>query len=465
MAVFGMLDIFRTNKIEGWIVDSNIQHETKVVLKYKNEVIAVTHANRSRPDLKEKKIHPTGICGFIFEDFSLLDSIELLDLRVEHLDTSTVLKLSKEAMSELIKLFVNNSNQRVNISGEARTCYLHVGMHKTGSSSIQKVLSQHTFATNTQYLKTCDINHSIPLYSLFVDNPEDYHINRSHNRDYYDCINFNMKNVEALDYELSKTIDDVIISGEDISVLALDNLKILKDFLKLYFDNVYVFIYIRAPHSYVSSSFQELVKNGLGNVNFTASFLRELFPNYKNVINKFDKVFGSSNVQVRLFDRNYLIGGDIVQDFVNAMGIDENVESQSANESLTLEEASILFVFNKYYISNRSMNSGIHHKLLRLRKLITPLAKNSFKISPELTQQLIVERLEDIECICNRLNIDSEIFLSESSSSFGKDVIKTSEQLETIAWQQIKILSENLEGKAWDEDRVDLLSKLVREYL
>src|SRR3989304_5866607 len=65
---------------------------------------------------------------------------------------------------------------------EVSEIILHVGLHKTGTSSIQetlflnennKILKNHGFL----YPKNWVPNHSIPVYSAFCDNPEKYHAN------------------------------------------------------------------------------------------------------------------------------------------------------------------------------------------------------------------------------------------------------------------------------------------------
>ena len=60
--------------------------------------------------------------------------------------------------------------------------FLHVGLHKTASSSIQDTLfskKNSKFLEENDYLypKHWPANHSIPLYSNFCDHPEKYHIN------------------------------------------------------------------------------------------------------------------------------------------------------------------------------------------------------------------------------------------------------------------------------------------------
>ena len=70
-----------------------------------------------------------------------------------------------------------------------KVCYLHLGLHKTASTSIQA-----TFAKNAHLLQERGItypvfslpeanqpnifNHSIPVFSLYCDRTEKYHVNQ-----------------------------------------------------------------------------------------------------------------------------------------------------------------------------------------------------------------------------------------------------------------------------------------------
>lgn len=52
---------------------------------------------------------------------------------------------------------------------------LHIGMHKTGTSSIQDCLASFDDGT-TRYAQFGVANHSIPMTTIFADDPYAYHI-------------------------------------------------------------------------------------------------------------------------------------------------------------------------------------------------------------------------------------------------------------------------------------------------
>lgn len=464
MQVLGVIDVFSINKISGWVFEKGSEDSVEVVLKHNDNIIAKTVANMYRKDLKEKEIHPTGHCGFVFDNFQVNENISLFDLKVEALSPSTVITPTPVVRSDLNKSLIDKyTNNKARTENYNRICYLHVGMHKTGSSSIQQSLYQHVFTSNTKYLGIGFVNHSIPFYSLLTEYPEQYHINRREDRKFYDCLKFNKRNLELIEQYISKSEENIIISGEDISVLPTEKLETLRSFLESYFDSVHVLIYIRPPHSFMSSDFQELIKNGLSGDGFSLLKSGSLYPNYRKIIEKFDNTFGQGNVQVRLFDRDYLAKGDVVQDFIEAIGLDENIKSSSTNTSLSLEEASVLYLFNNYYINNRAVDKEINSKLLKLRELIKPLAATKLILSQSLTQTLIDKNLEQVKWTASRANINSADLIESTNNN--ERAVTSAKHLEDIGWQQLRHLISNLEGGHYTDSKDKLLNKLISDYL
>ncbi|WP_033017466.1 hypothetical protein [Pseudoalteromonas sp. BSi20652] len=147
---------------------------------------------------------------------------------------------------------------------------LHVGFHKTATSSIQKTLAKNNallaslgyIYPSFDYKSKKVINHSIPIYSIFCESPASYHIN---------IRNGDLVRVEELnkDYMLQftsilETNKNVIISGEDISTLSLQALIELKNLISSYGFELEVYCSVRKAYSFTCSELQERIKNGTG---------------------------------------------------------------------------------------------------------------------------------------------------------------------------------------------------------
>ncbi len=91
----------------------------------------------------------------------------------------------------------------------------------------------------------------------------------------------------------------MIISGEGIRRLTELELINLREFFLKYFDRVRIVAYVRKPKSYLESSFQQSVQGGMNYFN-----LNKIYPNYRDLFEKFDNVFGKENVTIWKFDPN-----------------------------------------------------------------------------------------------------------------------------------------------------------------
>lgn len=194
---------------------------------------------------------------------------------------------------------------------------LHVGFHKTATSSIQQ-----TLANNKKLLKSKGyyypifrrdsseiINHSIPFYSAYCDQPELYHINIRHGGD---VRKINMSYIEQFDQVL-KYDGNVIISGEDISVLPENTLIKIKDkILKAGF-LLEVYCSIRRPYSLLCSELGEMIKNGTQRLDSIT------FPNRLGMVVKLKKVF-QSDIVFFSFEKDCETGSP-VRSFLERLGL------------------------------------------------------------------------------------------------------------------------------------------------
>lgn len=172
-----------------------------------------------------------------------------------------------------------------------KVCYLHVGLHKTASTSFQQ-----TCANNADALKQAGINypifeceaanklkiqnHSIPIFSLFVNNPADYHVNKRWGvSEQIDKVNSSYMEQLERHLELSSNI---LISGEDISMLGEQAIERLIQTVEKYGYEIKATALIRSPYSMTCSQLQETIKGG----------------KYNNLISLNDSVSSQESIQI-----------------------------------------------------------------------------------------------------------------------------------------------------------------------
>lgn len=220
---------------------------------------------------------------------------------------------------------------------------LHIGMPKTGSSSIQETLFNLGTLGSFNYAKLGVANHGGIITSVFSENPYEWRGHRVAARSPKEVKDFNSRMLLRLEKICESKVSQ-IISGEDIWHMSEGALEKLKSFFSQYFNSIEVVGYVRPPGSFMVSSFQQLVKN------HALKRLRgaDHYPRYRDRFEKFDRVFGKENVTLRLFDSKQLAQSDVVIDFCQLLG--ESITPMNikrVNESLSLEATAVLFAYHR----------------------------------------------------------------------------------------------------------------------
>jgi nucleoid DNA-binding protein len=277
-------------------------------------------------------------------------------------------------------------------------CVVHMGMHKTGTTSIQESLNnleddKFVYAKLGNYA-----NHSLPVYSAFADNPASHHLHRASRRD-DDAVRAYVARVWAdFDRSFAKARGrTLLISGEDIGVLPDRLLIKLRDYLRGRVDEVKVVGYVRSPAGFVQSHFQQRVKSAT-----VRSFDPEaMYRSYRDSFEKFDTVFGRENVTLWKFNPAAFSEGCVVQDFCARLGIRfPKQRIVRLNESLSRQATAALYTYAKFgeHYGARNITGGAG---MRLGQLIGGTDK--FRFSPDVLRPAIDKYREDIEWMEARL--------------------------------------------------------------
>ena len=316
-----------------------------------------------------------------------------------------------------------------------KECIVHIGMHKTGSSSIQASLYQQLKSEFFSYFDLNEPNHSERIFSLFVKERK----NRIHsayqkkgltNNDIVD-LNLNTKNMLINNMDVSnKSI--MILSAEKITDLVTVELEELKFFFSLYFEKITIVAYVRTPKSYLESMFQQGVKSGVNKF-----MVEESYPDYRKRFEKFDNVFGRENVQLWKFDPKSFPDGNVVMDFCSRLGIQIQAENTvRVNESLSKEALSLLYVYRKYG-SGLGASNNVLYGNRTLIKALKHIGKIKIKFSPTLIKPILEQNKDDLLWIEQRLGEN----LTESMDA-GMDDIENEEDLLTVSEETLHELKD-----------------------
>lgn len=220
---------------------------------------------------------------------------------------------------------------------------LHIGIHKTGSSSIQESLKGYADQT-TRSASFQEVNHSIPMTTIFSRNRYDYHIWRKLGLSRAEVEEKRADYLDILEKDISDNrYERLIISGEDMSTLYEEEKRDLISFFRTHGLNVRVFTFVRDPQDFAASSIQEHIKGG-------AKSLPKISTRYRVRLDEFRKGLPADCLIVRDFQKTISEFGDISTGFAKIVGLDIKSPVR-ANESLSSAATKLIYRLNKLPIN------------------------------------------------------------------------------------------------------------------
>lgn len=336
---------------------------------------------------------------------------------------------------------------------------IHVGMHKTGSSSIQ-----HTFAQlnhpSFEYIDSGSTgNHSGLFVLLFqdADKVADHHSNKARGPEFAQKLPAMRDEARAKVLgQLANAGDKtVIFSAEAISSPPFENaVQRLHDFCLDWTSDILVVGYVRPPAGVIPSAFQQILQTG----NVARLDDGGAVPHYRARFQRIDRIFGRERVYLKEFSSNALLHSDVVQDFTNLIGLPPLAKDQivRTNESLSLEAAALLYVQRHL---GRGLVAGFEGANRANKAFIARLATighRKFAFSPQMLAPILEKERGDIAWMEDRLGHEFS-----GGSAAHKDAISTLDDLVDIALEQYDAVQELLGEKAAVEGPATLES-LVR---
>ncbi|MBX9698642.1 MAG: hypothetical protein K2X74_04350, partial [Acetobacteraceae bacterium] len=148
-----------------------------------------------------------------------------------------------------------------------RTLFLHVGMHKTGTTSIQQTLHAGRAAlaeAGLSWFAGAEPNHSRSVFSAFTETPHLYHVNRRHGLHApTDAAQHAAEARAALTAFLHGAPEPgLILSGEDISMLGEAAIRRMLAAFRPLVDRIVVVAMVRPPRGFIASAIQQRIRGG-----------------------------------------------------------------------------------------------------------------------------------------------------------------------------------------------------------
>ncbi len=237
-----------------------------------------------------------------------------------------------------------------------RHLILHIGLSKTGSSSIQRVLaaSREALAAQGVFMPQSPgwANHALLPASLVNDPKILWGFHPATWEGLAPAVRLQRFRAAwaAEMAALPGWATRCVITAEQIGGLLRsdDEVARLADLLRPLFGSVQVVAYLRRQDLHAASAYSQWLRGGVLVEPGLPAGGPEAHPEYDygGLLERFARVFGHTAVQPRIFDRAQLAGGDVVEDFLRLTGISlpamAEAPTKNSNLGITLEGQALL---------------------------------------------------------------------------------------------------------------------------
>lgn len=289
-------------------------------------------------------------------------------------------------------------------------CILHLGMPKTGSTSIQETLFFGLKDPRFCYFSAGEINGSRMLITLASNRmlPGNWAARETDPRfvaqkraDYASLLGSCARNAMRQGKHL-------ILSGENGWYLTLEELANLKAILNGHGLEIEVIVYLRPWKGFLESRYQQVIKAE----HTLPSTVWSPFVGPKGVsvldyqakVEQLDEVFGRAQVSVRKFDPHYFPDRCIVQDFGRCAGIDlSGTKVLRTNDSLSLKAIRLLAAYRAFPPRGAESRRPRSWSLFFLLSTLGRLSGEPLRFHSSLVSDILAPMKEQIPWLEDRM--------------------------------------------------------------
>ncbi len=330
-----------------------------------------------------------------------------------------------------------------------RSLILHIGTPKTGSTTIQHVLSQNQEALRDQ---GC-------LYPLWEGTPQA----KSHMLlsrvfaspgsppDGFDDPMWNGKDPATVmrEYQaafkqemlaLPDSITRVIISSEQFPQLTRDVADIarLRDMMAPLFDDIKVIVYLRRQDEHIASTYSQSLRRG---VIRKPSFKRwdkdEHYYDYAKMLDNWASVFGERAIVPRIFERGADKRFDVVEDFLTQAGVAPLPATEAEapkNQSMNLSGQRILREIGQRLTGNEGRRHPQTMLWKRLTRAVTAaLPGSGWRPTQDEAREFMTQFTETNEAVRSRWFPERESLFSTDFSHLPAEPLVSDRQADKQA--------------------------------
>ncbi|MFZ3410095.1 hypothetical protein [Vibrio chagasii] len=341
--------------------------------------------------------------------------------------------------------------------------YLHIGCHKTGTSSIQQTL----FNIRTELLRDG--------ISVFCSDPKGrenkngvsynwFNLKRENREELISGYGGKVKDYENLVEQLKKHDSEVLIwSCEAFSFyFTPQDIKELERYLSPYFEEIKIIVYIRRQDRLLVSHYQESSKRVNHDSLYYGSSPTALpkqydhydeYLDYNERISKWASVFGEGNIIVRVFENAIKEYGDVTNDFLSIFGVNYDYTLINKNVSSGYNKTKLGHIVNtipnvrRKIVNNVVANLADDRKLLPSRDEAKKVYSRYYESNKKLNKIYKVSEIESIfdDCFDSYPSESNELWSEKQVNRLISELLKNTGEFVFDSNVDNKRLSEKLQ--------------------
>jgi hypothetical protein len=269
-----------------------------------------------------------------------------------------------------------------------RTCFLHVGTHKTGTTALQIVLTDHHEELQQR-------GYSYPITGRLRPAPGHHNIAK----ELFNAPSFSRENgtVDELISEIRSSTHDVILSSELFQTVAFRPARANEFISELHSSGltVVVIVYLRNQIDYIRSFYLELLKHGLRQPfdEFVQALLKDdvwswgelsVTLYYSKLLEALERL---SDVQLVVRSYDQVKDAALIPDFFSILGLDAC--EMGIDSNLRVNASASIFDSVVAFYQNRTGNLMDSAQRKIVESLLGELKERNIDPSPRLRQTII----------------------------------------------------------------------------
>jgi len=294
-----------------------------------------------------------------------------------------------------------------------RKLIFHIGLHKTGSTTIQDTLYWQREKGLKFGLHYPDItaNLSRVLYTCFSEYGHTLRLNKLHGLDTPEKLRTPIETGLSTIQKKTSAIEEpkTIISAEGATRLPILDVQKLADWLSQFFDEIDVLAYVRPPRALLNSLFQQEIRSG---ERLDALAKDPPVIDYRARLQPYLDVFGDK-VSLKIFSRDKLLKNCIVADILSQMGVDpalyEQLDIKRKNMSLSWPATLYLDAINSEIpidIDGKPNKARQKHLITNARNI----SGEKFALPYEFLNSICAQQVEDIKWMEQQLGVKLDTY-------------------------------------------------------